>query len=120
MVWADMTLDFASSALAPVFGFLVYSLLARNNDNGTLTEGVAFASLSVFELLQQPMMYAIDGVEHVKTIINSFRRIQEYLQAKETEDYRITPENSSSSSRTSICKVVEEKDMMLKEKPALE
>ncbi|GJN77161.1 hypothetical protein PLIIFM63780_000650 [Purpureocillium lilacinum] len=111
---------FASSALAPVFGFLVYSLLARNNDNGTLTEGVAFASLSVFELLQQPMMYAIDGVEHVKTIINSFRRIQEYLQAKETEDYRITPESSSSSSRTSICKVVEEKDMMLKEKPALE
>ncbi|KAJ6446709.1 Canalicular multispecific organic anion transporter 2 [Purpureocillium lavendulum] len=111
---------FASSALAPVFGFLVYSLLAQKDGNGTLTDGVAFAALSVFELLQQPMMYAIDGVEHVKTIINSFRRIQEYLDAKETEDYRITPETSMSSSRASLYKQADEKDMMLSEKVKLD
>jgi ATP-binding cassette subfamily C (CFTR/MRP) protein 1 len=67
--------DFASSALAPVLGFAVYILLARTKNSGTLTEGIAFAALSVFELLNEPMINAIDGFEHIQTVINSFRRI---------------------------------------------
>ena len=96
-IWVDSCLanidplDFASSALAPVWGYTVYILLARANNSGTLTEGVAFASLSLFELLNQPMTYAIDGFEHIQTVINSFRRIQKYLMSKEREDYRTTP-----------------------------
>ncbi|PFH57820.1 hypothetical protein XA68_14537 [Ophiocordyceps unilateralis] len=81
---------FASSGLAPVWGFGVYILLARSRNSGTLTESTAFAALSAFELLNQPMMNAIDGFEHVQTVLNSFRRIQEYLVSEEREDYRIS------------------------------
>ena len=46
------------------------------------------------------MTYAIDGFEHIQTVINSFRRVQEYLLSKEQEDYRtllasVTPSSSS-------------------------
>ncbi|RCI10632.1 hypothetical protein L249_4464 [Ophiocordyceps polyrhachis-furcata BCC 54312] len=81
---------FASSGLAPVWGFGVFILLARSRNTGTLTESTAFAALSAFELLNQPMMNAIDGFEHVQTVLNSFRRIQEYLLSEEREDYRIS------------------------------
>ncbi|KAK2738485.1 hypothetical protein FQN57_007000 [Myotisia sp. PD_48] len=84
-------ISFSSFAIAPIWGFGAYILLARANNSETLTEGVAFAALSLFELLNQPVMTAIDGVEHVKTVMNSFHRIQEYLMLKEREEYRITP-----------------------------
>jgi ABC-type multidrug transport system fused ATPase/permease subunit len=88
--------------LAPVWGFAVYILLAKTNNSGTLTEGVAFAALSVFELLNQPLSVVIDGFEHIQTVLNSFRRIQEYLISKEREDYRTTPESGKLSSSPSL------------------
>ncbi|ODA76961.1 hypothetical protein RJ55_07478 [Drechmeria coniospora] len=100
---------FSSSALAPVFGFATYSILARANDSEPLTEGTAFAALSVFELLNQPMMFAIDGYEHLQTVINSFRRIQEYLLSKERDDYRIIGSSSSTSSSIMLEKDLDEK-----------
>lgn len=101
-VLANGILDFASSALAPVWGYTVYILLAKANNSGTLTEGVAFASLSLFELLNQPMTYAIDGFEHIQTVINSFRRIQKYLMSKEREDYRTTPMSKKLPSESTL------------------
>lgn len=87
-----------SSAFAPVWGYGVYILLARSRDTETLTEGIAFAALSLFELMNQPLIHIVDGFEHIQTVANSFRRIQEYLMSEEREDYRITPANLSSSS----------------------
>lgn len=96
---------YASSALAPVWAFGVYILLARRDGTYTLTEGVAFASLSLFELLNQPLIYIVDGVEHMQTVVNSFRRIQEYLMEEEREDPRLiqgAEDASPSSSSTSL------------------
>lgn len=109
--------DFASSALAPVWGFTVYILLARTKDTGTLNEGVAFAALSVFELLNEPMINAIDGFEHIQTVMNSFRRIQEYLLSTEREDYRITPASETSSLSTSVSKPPKDVDVQLDDYP---
>ncbi|KAK5989321.1 ABC multidrug transporter B [Cladobotryum mycophilum] len=93
--------SFTSTAFASVWGFMAYILIAKRNGSGTLTQGVAFASLSVFELLDQPIRYAIDGMEDVQTVINSFRRVQEYLVSEEREDYRDTPQTASATSSSS-------------------
>lgn len=93
---------FASTALAPVFGFATYILLDRSNDSLGLTEGIAFAALSAFELLDGPMVVIIDGIEHIQTLINSFRRVQEYLLSQEREDRRNSLEDVRPSSRPRV------------------
>ncbi|OAA71650.1 ABC transporter, transmembrane domain, type 1 [Akanthomyces lecanii RCEF 1005] len=86
--------DFASSAVAPVWGFGVYSILAKARGTPTLTEGVAFAALSLFELMNQPLIHIVDGFEHIQTVRTSFRRVQEYLESDEREDYRVIVDRS--------------------------
>lgn len=39
-------------------------------------------------MLNQPVKTAIHGLEDIRTVINSFQRIQEYLGSKEREDHR--------------------------------
>jgi ATP-binding cassette subfamily C (CFTR/MRP) protein 1 len=93
---------YASSALAPVWGFGAYILIARSSRSGTqtLTESVAFSALSIFELLNQPLIYIVESFEHIQTIVNSFERIQEYLESEEREDLRIISAASSPRSPT--------------------
>jgi ATP-binding cassette subfamily C (CFTR/MRP) protein 1 len=95
--------------MAPVWGFGAYILIARSKSSGTqtLTESVAFSALSIFELLNQPLIYIVDSFEHIQTIVNSFERIQEYLESDEREDLRIIstispsfPSTLDSSSQT--------------------
>lgn len=82
----------------------------------TLTDGLAFAALSIFELMNQPLIHIVDGFEHIQTVANSFRRIQEYLMSEEREDYRITPAAESLSSEASSTS--NEKDVIpLKDRP---
>ncbi|KJK82405.1 Multidrug resistance-associated protein [Metarhizium anisopliae BRIP 53293] len=88
---------FASTALAPVWAFTAFILIAKPRGSETLTEGVAFAVLSIFELLNQPIIYIVDGVEHIQTVVNSFRRIQTYLTSPEREDQRDLPAPDMSS-----------------------
>ncbi|KAJ6784449.1 hypothetical protein PWT90_09718 [Aphanocladium album] len=80
---------FSSSAVAPVWGFGVYMILAKARGTATLTDGVAFAALSLFELMNQPLIHIVDGFEHIQTVRTSFGRVQEYLESDEREDYRI-------------------------------
>ena len=90
-------------AIAPVWGFLAYILIAQSDTpERTLTEGVAFGALSIFELLQQPVQYAVDGMEDIQTIVNSFRRIQEYLMSPERMDTRtvLSPNSTCPSTRS--------------------
>ncbi|KAJ3499459.1 hypothetical protein NLG97_g302 [Lecanicillium saksenae] len=81
--------DFSSSAVAPVWAFGVYIILAKARGTETLTDGVAFAALSLFELMNQPLIHIVDGFEHIQTVRTSFGRVQEYLESDEREDYRI-------------------------------
>lgn len=92
-----MSTDFASSAVAPVWGYGVYILLAKARGTPTLSQGVAFAALSLFELMNQPLIHVVDGFEHIQTVRTSFRRIQEYLESDEREDYRVVVDSHSPS-----------------------
>lgn len=87
---------FASSALAPVFGFGVYTLLSRNDEGATLTNGIAFSALTLFSLLDQPMIGLVDGSEDFMAVVNCFQRIQKHLSEMERVDHRITCEPQAS------------------------
>lgn len=78
--------------MASVWGFAVFTLLAKsNNAGGLLTESIAFSAFSLFELLEAPVRYAIGSFQNAQTVLNSFRRIQEYLLSTEQVDHRVTP-----------------------------
>lgn len=81
-----------------------------------MTDSIAFAALSLFELMNQPLIHIVDGFEHIQTVANSFRRIQEYLLSDEREDYRITPATRSPSSEASSMSD-EKYEITVKEKP---
>lgn len=76
---------------APVLGLGAFTLLAKANNTGTLTEGVAFAVLSLFQLQDRPVMSLLHGFEDFQTIINAFYRVQTYILSAERQDSRITP-----------------------------
>ena len=78
-----------SSTLSPLWAFGVYILLAKSDNVGTLTPGIAFATLSLLELQQQPTGTIIDAFEHFQTLYRCFERIQEHMLAEGRHDYRI-------------------------------
>lgn len=91
-----------------------YVLIGQVRGWPPLTEGIAFGTMSLFELLDQPLMYIIDGMEDVQTILNSFNRIQEYLVSAETPSYRLLEASSqpeSSSSSTTVAENASEKSL---------
>lgn len=76
-------ITYASSTIAPVWAFGVYILLARDNDTQTLKDSVGFASLSLFQLLDEPLVHILNGFEDAQTLANSINRIQSYLLSRE-------------------------------------
>ncbi|KGO71820.1 ABC transporter, integral membrane type 1 [Penicillium italicum] len=101
------TLGYASSSLAPVFGFGVYTILARANNTATLTNGLAFSALTLFSLLDQPMNSIVNGSEDLMAVVNCFQRIQKHLMETERVDYRLKhntrgPQSAQSSSSASL------------------
>lgn len=74
---------FLSSSLTPVFGLGAFILIVQANNTGTLTQDVAFAALTIFDLQTQPANYLLNIVEDFQIIINCFQRIQEYLLSEE-------------------------------------
>lgn len=81
---------YASSALAPVFGFGVYIIIAQAQDSGTLTNSMAFSALTLFFLLDQPMIGFVDGAEDLMAVVNCFQRIQKHLLDTERTDCRLS------------------------------
>ena len=75
--------------LTPLWAFGVFVLLAQRGKEGVLTPEVAFATLSLLELQQQPAGTLVDAFEHFQTLYRCFERIQIYLLAEERHDYRI-------------------------------
>lgn len=91
---------YASSALAPAWGFGAYILIARANDSATLTNGLAFSALTLFSLLDLPMGAIVNGSEDSLAIVNCFQRIQKHLLEKERSDRRLNHGNQTSRSET--------------------
>lgn len=102
-------IGYASSSLAPVFGFGVYIILAEANDTATLTNGLAFSALTLFSLLDQPMGSIVNGSEDLMAVVNCFQRIQKYLMEVERVDRRVKHDTQRSLSMqgTSIAPLVE-------------
>lgn len=86
-------LAWASSGLAPVFGFTVYILQARTQEGTTLTTGIAFSALTLFALLDGPMVSFVDGAEDIMAVVNCFQRIQKHLVETERVDGRASHES---------------------------
>ncbi|KAJ5279061.1 hypothetical protein N7478_004433 [Penicillium angulare] len=84
----NITISYASLALSPVFGFGVYIFLARANDTATITNGLAFSALTLFLLLDIPMVSIADGAEDLIAVVNCLQRIQKYLLETERTDHR--------------------------------
>ncbi|KAG5996170.1 hypothetical protein E4U52_007183 [Claviceps spartinae] len=76
---------------APVLGLGAFTILAKSNGTETLTEGVAFAVLSLFQLQDRPVMSLLHGFEDFHTISSAFCRVQTYVLSTEREDYRKIP-----------------------------
>ncbi|KAJ5364163.1 P-loop containing nucleoside triphosphate hydrolase protein [Penicillium cataractarum] len=89
------TFSYASSALAPVFGFGVYIIIAQAQDSGTLTNSMAFSALTLFFLLDQPMIGFVDGAEDLMAVVNCFQRIQKHLLDTERTDCRLSHSTES-------------------------
>ncbi|KAG6119070.1 hypothetical protein E4U13_007997 [Claviceps humidiphila] len=89
---------------APVLGLGAFAILAKSNDTETLTEGVAFAVLSLFQLQDRPVMSLLHGFEDFHTISSAFYRVQTYVLSTEREDHRkipaLTPINNGNSRDT--------------------
>ncbi|KIE00725.1 ABC transporter, partial [Metarhizium majus ARSEF 297] len=83
---------------APVLGLGTFIILAKVNNTETLTEGVAFAVLSLFQLQDRPVMSLLHGFEDFQTIINAFYRVQTYILSAEREDFRVIPVQQSGTS----------------------
>ncbi|KAG5953563.1 hypothetical protein E4U53_004782 [Claviceps sorghi] len=73
---------------APVLGLGAFAILAKINNTETLTEGVAFAVLSLFQLQDRPVMSLLHGFEDFQTIASAFHRVQIYVLSGERRDYR--------------------------------
>lgn len=97
--WANFS-AYASSALAPAWGFGAYILIARANDSSTLTNGLAFSALTLFSLLDLPMGAIVNGSEDSLAVVNCFQRIQKHLLEKERLDRRLNHGNQTSRSET--------------------
>ena len=92
---------YASSSLAPVFGFGVYAILARANGTATLTNGLAFSALTLFSLLDEPIVSTVNGSEDLMAVVNCFQRIQKHLMESERVDYRLKHDARGSQSAQS-------------------
>lgn len=109
---------FLSSSLTPVFGLGAYILIVQAHNTGTLTQDVAFAALTIFDLQTQPASYLLNIVEDFQIIINCFRRIQEYLLSEELRgcnaldlnDTVLLARKNSENSRTAQAGRFSEKD----------
>ncbi|KAJ5587013.1 P-loop containing nucleoside triphosphate hydrolase protein [Penicillium hispanicum] len=86
----NVTVSYVSTALAPVSGFGLYILLAQAHNTTTLTNGIAFSALTLFSLLDYPIISLADGSEDLMAIINCFQRIQKHLLETERADCRLT------------------------------
>lgn len=83
-----ITVAYLADAFTPVLGFGTYILLAQARGTTTLTQGIGFAALTLFQLLDSPMALLIEGTQELKTVVNCFERLQEHFNAPEQVDCR--------------------------------
>lgn len=66
-----------------MLGFAIYSLLAQKDNTTALTNSVAFSALTLFSLLEKPVITLVRGGEQLIAVVKGFQRIQSYLNREE-------------------------------------
>lgn len=89
----SLILAICTPVLGPVLTFSIYAGLAARSD-GAFTIAQAFTSLSLIVLLNKPLSSILVALPLIAGGTTSFQRIQDYLNAKEREDKRISPNRS--------------------------
>jgi ATP-binding cassette subfamily C (CFTR/MRP) protein 1 len=89
-------LAYLAPIMAPVLTFTTYSLLARNDESGTLDTTRVFTSLSLFALLQEPLSSFIMSLATFVGSVGCFVRIQAFLQSDVREDHRMVDHGKDS------------------------
>ena len=72
-------MSYTTTAMAPVFSFGIYSLLAQRNHTTPLKADQGFTSLAIFALIRTPMALLIDSIAGMVASIGAMQRIGEYL-----------------------------------------
>lgn len=90
----SLILAICTPVLGPVLTFSTYAGLAARSD-GDFTIAQAFTSLSLIVLLNKPLAGILTALPLIAGGTTSFQRIQDYLNAKEREDKRISPNRGS-------------------------
>ena len=72
-------MSYTTTAMAPVFSFGIYSLLAQKNNTAPLKADQGFTSLAIFALIRTPMALLIDSIAGMVGSIGAMQRIGEYL-----------------------------------------
>jgi ATP-binding cassette, subfamily C (CFTR/MRP), member 1 len=92
---------------APILTFTAYSLIARSRGDANLDTNRIFTSLSLFALLQEPLISFVTSLSSLMGSVGSFVRIQSFLNTDVRVDGRViqhdnhksdSPFNSRSSS----------------------
>ena len=76
-------LAYTSATFAPILGFGIYSLLSQKDNTPALTNSIAFSALTLFSLLEKPVITLVRGGEQLIAVVKGFQRIQSYLNRDE-------------------------------------
>ncbi|PMD29625.1 hypothetical protein L207DRAFT_615485 [Hyaloscypha variabilis F] len=91
LIW-NMAFTYITPVAAPIVTFAVFSVMARNSNNGvTLDAARVFTSLSLFTLLSDPLQSLIMTLVTFMGSVGSFHRIQEFLSIEPRLDPRKSP-----------------------------
>ncbi|KAH7407958.1 ABC multidrug transporter [Cadophora sp. MPI-SDFR-AT-0126] len=122
LIW-NMGFTYITPICAPILTFTVYSVIARNKENGaTLDTAKIFTSLSLFTLLSDPLQSLIMSMATFAGSIGSFQRIQDFLSVpgrvdkRKLDSYFNSPRQSDASTEI-IAAIPDMVDDIENEKP---
>ncbi|KAJ5198318.1 Cyclic peptide transporter [Penicillium cinerascens] len=78
-----VVMSYTSATFAPILGFAIYSLLSQKDNTTALTNSIAFSALTLFSLLETPVITLLRGGEELIAVVKGFQRIQSYLDRDE-------------------------------------
>jgi ABC-type bacteriocin/lantibiotic exporter with double-glycine peptidase domain len=88
-------LAYTSATFAPILGFAIYSLLAQKDNTTALTNSVAFSALTLFSLLEKPVITLVKGGDQLTAVVKGFQRIQSYLNREESAVHQLHARSDS-------------------------
>ncbi|KAG0364528.1 hypothetical protein BGZ54_007412 [Gamsiella multidivaricata] len=99
---AIMSVVFASSSI--IVGLLTFTVYVTIG-NGVLTPKIVFVSLSLMDLLHEPVSRMAEGTSSTIALIVGNKRIQRFLLREEIDDTQVIREECSSNSTENVVEI---------------